>query len=466
MASNSMPMLAAFLAIIAGGLSVAMFLLWRAKASLEARLQDNVAARAGAEATLEQVRLELSQTDEQLAEAITQRDIVRDKLTATERNEALANQKLEVMELRLKDFEVLRTQFEQYAKAAALETGNQLSNKLMEDHVRARKQTHEQFEQFTKTASEQLLAKQQELATTLGNVQGQMNDSKSQLATLLRMQQNPMGAGAEGEVIMSSILEQYGFTIGQEYELQVHMAGDEGSLRPDCVVYLPHQHAVIVDSKASQHIAALFRAEGTPEFDEMFKNIQTTMRAHAKALASKAYQDNLRKLKNRNGQPITRTTMVMFIPNDEVVTRLMHKDPNLMQYMRENDIVLAGPVTLSGIFLTARALVREAKQMDEHHAIVELTSELMADLATALGYAEDVMKGVRSSATAYDKFAASMNRGVTARLKRLAAKGVRPAKNKQLPGNLARYDITKADEVIQGEAEEVAAILSLPKDAA
>jgi DNA recombination protein RmuC len=255
-----------------------------------------------------------------------------------------------------------------------------------------------------------------------------------------------------------------------DYELQVHLAADEGTLRPDCVIYLPHQHAIIVDSKASQHIFALFReAEGTPEFEAIFRELQASMRAHAKALGSKAYQDNLRKLKNRHGQAITRTTLVMFIPNDEVVTRLMGKDPNLMQYMREHDIVLAGPVTLSGIFLTARALVREAKQMDEHHAIVELTSELMADLITALGYAEDVMKGVRTSATAYDKFAASLNKGVMARLKRLAAKGVRPAKNKQLTGNLARYSIHREDDVVAGEAEEisdVATLVALPKDAA
>ncbi len=422
-------MLAVVLAVFCALMSVAVFVLWRAKTTLEAKLRHELLQRMDAE-----------------------------------KNEALALQKVEAAEIRLRDFEQLKTQFEQYAKAAALETGNQLSNKLMEDHVRARKQTHEQFEQFTKTASEQLLQKQQELATTLGKVQGQVNDSRNQLSTLVRAMQNPIGAGAEGEMIMGNILQQYGFTLGVDYELQVHLAADDGSLRPDCVVYMPHQHAIIVDSKASQHIFALFRAEGTPEFDVAFKEIQASMRAHAKALGGKAYQDNLRKLKNRHGQPITRTTLVMFVPNDEVVTRLMQKDPNLMQYLREHDIVLAGPVTLSGLFLTARALVREAKQIDEHQAILELTAELMGDLITALGYAEDVMKGIRGSATAYDKFAASLNRGVMARLKRLAAKGVRPAKNKQLPSNLPRYEITKADEVIQGEADEVVEVLSITKE--
>jgi DNA recombination protein RmuC len=450
-------MLPVILSVICALLCGVIFVLWRKAERAAASLQAALVSAAATDARIGPI-------EEELVGLRESREALQQRLVGAERNEALANQKLEVMELRLKDFEQLRTQFEQYAKAAALETGNQLSNKLMADHVRAREETHKQFEQFTKTARDELLVKQQELATTLGTVQGQVNDSRSQLTTLVRAMQNPIGAGAEGEVVMNNILQQHGFTPGTDYELQVHLAGEEGSLRPDCVIYLPHQHAIIVDSKASQHIFALFRAEGTPEFDAAFRDIQSTMRAHAKALGGKAYQDSLRKLKNRNGEPITRTTLVMFVPNDEVVTRLMHKDPNLMQYLRENDIVLAGPVTLSGIFLTARALVREAKQMDEHHAILELTSELMADLGTALGHAEDVMKGIRGSATAYDKFAASMNRGVTARLKRLAAKGVKPAKNKALPANLPRYEITKADEVIQGEAEEVVEILSLPKE--
>ncbi len=458
-------MLAAVLAVISGLLCIALFAVWRSKTTIEAHAREDAKARAAAEATLAPMEQALSNSKDEIASLNHESDALRERLVSAEKNEALANQKLEGLEQRLKDFEMLKTQFEQYAKSAALETGNQLSNKLMADHVRAREETHKQFEQFTKLASEQLLTKQQELATTLGQVQGQMNDSKAQLSTLVRAMQNPIGAGAEGEIVMNNILQQHGFTPGVDYELQVHLATDEGNLRPDCVVYLPQQHAVIVDAKASQHIFALFRAEGTPEFDEAFREIQTSMRAHAKALGGKTYQDSLRKLKNHHGQPITRTTLVMFVPNDEVVTRLMNKDPNLMQYLRDHDIVLAGPVTLSGLFLTARALVREARQVDEQHAILEMVSALMGDVIMAVKHAEKIIGGIKSSASAFDQFSASMNRGLS-RLRKIQGKGINPPKNVALPGNLPRYDISKADEVIQGEAEETAEILSLPKDAA
>ncbi len=439
-------------------LSGVAFMLWRGRAGLEAGLRTEHAARAAADATM-------AGMEEELARLRDARDALLARATLAEKNEAVALQKVEAAEQRIREFEQLKGQFEQFAKAAALETGNQLSNKLLTDHQRAREETHKQFEQFTKLATEQLTQKQQELATTMSAVQGQVNSSREQLSTLVRAMQNPIGAGAEGEIVMSNMLQQHGFTQGVDYELQVHLAGEEGTLRPDCVIYLPHQHAIILDSKASQHIFALFRAEGTPEFEGAFRDIQKTMRDHAKALASKAYQDNLRKLKNRNGEAITRTTLVMFIPNDEVVTRLIHKDPNLMQYLREQDIVLAGPATLSGLFLTARALVREAKQKDETHAILELTSELMGDFITSLGYAEDVIKGISNSAKAYDKFGGSL-RNALSKMKRLNAKGVRPAKNKQIPTGIARYSLHREDDVVQGEAEEVVEVLQISKDVA
>lgn len=429
--------------------------------------------RANAQLRAAEARLETQEDyeaklQELLDEAHAELKTINAKFYQAEQEAALAKQDAASARTQLSEqVEQMRTDreaFMTHAKAAAFETGQQLSSKLLEDHKREREEVHKKFEQFTKLASDQFTEKQQELASTLGKVQGQVNDSREQLSLLVRAMQNPIGAGAEGEIIMGNILQQHGFTPGVDYELQVHLAGEDGALRPDCVIYLPHQHAIIVDSKASQHIFAMFRTEGTPEFDNAFREIQSSMRAHAKALAGKAYQESLRKLKNRNDQPITRTTLVMFVPNDEVVTRLMHKDPNLMQYMRENDIVLAGPVTLSGIFLTCRALIQEARQLDAQAEITTLTSELMADLATALGYADDVMKGVRTSATAYDKFAASMNRGVMARLKRLNAKGVRPAKNKQLPASLTRYEISKQDDVLQGEAEEVVSLVALTKE--
>lgn len=442
-------------------LSVAVFVLWRrwsAAQALDAAFQVS-------QAKAEQLQQENDRLRDALETEEQEKETLRASMFELEKREALALQKVEATETRLREHDETKKQFEQYAKSAALATGNELSNKLLTDHQRAREETHKQFEQFTKLATEQLTQKQQELGAALGKVQGQVDASTSQLSVLVRAMQNPIGAGAEGEIVMNNILQQHGFTPGVDYELQVHLAGDDGTLRPDCVIYLPNQHAIIVDSKASQHVFALFRSEGTPEFDAAFKEIQKTMRDHAKALGGKTYQESLRKLKNRNDQPIGRTTLVMFIPNDEVVTRLMRHDPNLMQYMRDHNIVLSGPATLSGLFLTARALINEARQVDAQAEIMELTRELMADFITSLGYADDVMKGITNSAKAYDKFGGSL-RNALSKMRKLGSKGVSPAKNKQIPSGLARYSIHKEDDVLIVEAEETPNVLKIKGDVA
>lgn len=442
-------------------LSIAVFVLWRRWVGAQAL----DAAYQVSHARAEQLQMDNDRLRDALTAEEKEKDALRESLWEGEKREALALQKVETTEVRLREFDEAKKQFEQYAKSAALSTANELSNKLLTDHQRAREETHKQFEQFTKLATEQLTQKQQELGAALGKVQGQVDASTTQLSVLVRAMQNPIGAGAEGEIVMNNILQQYGFTPGQDYELQVHLAGEDGTLRPDCVIYLPNQHAIIVDSKASQHVFTLFRTEGTPEFDIAFKDIQKTMRDHAKALGGKTYQESLRKLKNRHDQPISRTTLVMFIPNDEVVTRLMQKDPNLMQYMRDHNIVLSGPATLSGLFLTARALINEARQVDAQAEIMELTRDLMADFITSLGYADDVMKGITNSAKAYDKFGGSL-RNALSKMRKLANKGVLPAKNKQIPAGLSRYSIHREDDVLNIEAEENPAVLSLKGDVA
>jgi len=454
----------AVLGVVSVVLVAATVVLWRKAEKANAAAQDAQLALVAAETKLEPLLQELDSARDEAASVARDREALQGRIHTAEKNEAVALQKVEAVEIRLREHEQLKTQFEQYAKSAALETGNQLSSKLMEDHMRSREETHNLFKQFTQTASEELLKKQHELAGTMEVLRGRVEQSGNQVNVLVRAMKNPIGAGAEGEIALNNLLQQLGLTPGVDYDLQVHLAGEASDLRPDGVVYLPNDQALIIDAKASQHIFALYEADGTPEFDGVFDRVRATMKNHVRQLATKAYREELKKMLGAKGRNLSRAMLVMFVPNDEIITRLRRKDPELMDMLAKAEIILAGPATLPAVFMYAGTLIREAKQQDEHHAILELTSELMADLITALGHAEDVMKGVRSSATAYDKFAASMNRGVMGRLKRLGAKGVRPAKNKQLPGNLPRYDITKQDEILQGEAEEVGTVLSLPKE--
>jgi DNA recombination protein RmuC len=58
--------------------------------------------------------------------------------------------------------------------------------------------------------------------------------------------------GNWGELIVERIFEASGLSRGREYDSQVGLRTEDGKLRkPDFVVYLPGDKAVIVDSKVS-----------------------------------------------------------------------------------------------------------------------------------------------------------------------------------------------------------------------
>lgn len=454
-------------------LSVFCYVLWNRAGKAEARAQGAELELAKASAAV----VELERITTEIASARTEIEEWRTRAHKEQTSAQVLEEKLRGLEQQRAEAEQLKQQFEQYAKAAALSAGSEISNKLLADHQREREQaqkqqqaeretTYKQFEQFTKTASEQFLQRQQELTQALGKLQSNVDLSSGKLEVLVRAMKNPIGAGAEGEIMLDNLLKQLGLLPGQDYQLQVHLAGEENILRPDGVIFLPNEQALVVDAKASQHIYALYEAEGTEAYEEVFTKLCNSMWAHVKALSGKNYRGEVAKWLRGQERNASRVMLVMFVPNDEVVTRLRSRDPELYSEMLKNEIILAGPTTLSAVCMAASTLIREARQRDEQHALIDLTSSLMADIATALTKAESVMRGIRTSAKAFEEFSASINAGVLRTMRRIESKGLKPAKNKALPANLPRYSITREDEVVNGEAEEVNELLSLPQDAA
>ncbi|MFN7612443.1 MAG: DNA recombination protein RmuC [Alphaproteobacteria bacterium] len=442
-------MVAVFMGAVSALLSFTVLLLWRKVSGAQAA----ESARAVAEAKFAQVSAAYENTKVALEEA----DDARER---AERGEALALQKAEQMAASMGEFEALKLQFEQLSKAALREA----TTALIEDSRKERVEAQKQYVQFAKTATEPLFKSYEQLMTTMGKVQGQVDTSSAQLGVLVRAMKNPIGAGAEGEIAFNNLLQQLGLTAGQDYDLQLHLAGETGNLRPDGVIYMPHDQVLVIDAKASQHIYALYEAEGTPEAAAVFDRVRASMKQHIKALAGKAYREEVARMLKARGRAASRVMLVMFVPNDEVITRLRRADAELTELLGKSDIMLVGPATLPAVFHVASTLIREARRQDEHHAIMELTQGLMGDIITALGHVQKISNGIGTSANAFNDFSRSVNSGVLRKLRHLYDKGLHPAKNRAIPANLPHYEIHKAESEISGEAEEIVPVLALGKE--
>ncbi len=95
------------------------------------------------------------------------------------------------------------------------------------------------------------------------------------------------------------------------------------------------------------------------------------------------------------------------------------------------------------------------RQAENQQRIVEGAQNLLEALATALGLAAGVGKGIKAAAESFEKLTRSVNGRLLPRARKLAALGV-PA-GKTLPANLPAYTVMsqEGDQLIEGEAEEV-----------
>ena len=128
----------------------------------------------------------------------------------------------------------------------------------------------------------------------LQETQARLHEDAGNLARALTGDSKAQGDW--GELILERVLETAGLTEGREYDLQLSRTDEDGGRkRPDAVVYLPANRAVIVDAKCS--LTAFVEAMRAPEGDEREAALDRhlgSVRRHVKELAAKDYQDLLR----------------------------------------------------------------------------------------------------------------------------------------------------------------------------
>ena len=80
-----------------------------------------------------------------------------------------------------------------------------------------------------------------------------MRDSHSALQretrNLVQALSKPQVRGQWGEIALRRLVELAGMTAHCDFEEQVHVAGEDGALRPDMVVHLPEGRDIVVDVK-------------------------------------------------------------------------------------------------------------------------------------------------------------------------------------------------------------------------
>ncbi len=388
---------------------------------------------------------------QQLADSLQQVQQAR----AAETEAARLRQQLQDMQQQMQEWDKLKQESLQAARASVLQAGQELSSKLLEDHKREMIQARKESEETTQKTTEGLLKHFQTLEQSVHHLHQNITEQRGTVDTMWEALKNPTAAGNMGEIGLENSLKSVGLEAGRDFQMQYALRTREGrQFRPDAVVFLPRDTVMVIDSKASTFLLHMAEAKTPEEKDAATQAVRKSMMAHVRVLASKDYKSTVQEVfKDTQGKSPRRILNVMFVPNEAALEHMYQADGTFLKRCAELDIIPAGPTGLAGLLALSRIEIDMAQQAENHERIMEQTQQLLEALSQVITHAGNMGKSLKQAAEHFHKFGRSVNSRLLPRAKRMEQLGVRPSKGKPLPQPLAAF--TVLDEPLLLEAEEV-----------
>lgn len=278
--------------------------------------------------------------------------------------------------------------------------------------------------------------------------QGQVRDETAKLVNALRS--SPKARGRWGEQSLKNVLEQAGLSPFADFQTEVSVGTDDGTLRPDVIVRLPGGRQLVIDAKCSLN-AFLDASDAT---DDDARN--SAMRAHAASVRNHAQQLGSKSYWDKFGDAAD--YVVMYIPGEHFLFAALEQDARLWEWAIERRVLLATPTNLVAIARTVANVWRQEKLVEEARAIDALGKELHERLAVAATHLRRVGGGLNSAVDNYNKFVASFEGRVLVSARRFrdhsVGTGAREIENVETVDALAKP--TVGDMALLAAVDDVA----------
>ncbi len=177
---------------------------------------------------------------------------------------------------------------------------------------------------------------------TLSTAQLRMHEETTKLSSALS---TTRAAGTWGEVQLRRVVELAGMIEHCDFDVQMSVTDDEGTNRPDMVVYLPGGQQIIVDAKAPSEAYREAAAEPDPAKRLVkLREHAAKVRGHVDKLADRGYWAKFKP---------TPEYVVLFLPGDSFLAAALEADPSIMDRAIDRKVLLATPMTLVALLKAA-----------------------------------------------------------------------------------------------------------------
>jgi DNA recombination protein RmuC len=201
---------------------------------------------------------------------------------------------------------------------------------------------------------------------------------------------------------------------------QVHTVGESQIIRPDMIVRMPDQRALVVDVKTPLD-AYLSAAEAEDDVQRKLglERHAKNVRAHIRMLSSKAYWDQFDE---------SPEFVILFIPGDQFLSAALNEEPDLIEYALSKQIILATPTSLVALLKAVAYGWRQLALAENAKEIRILAEDLYGRLATFVTHMNRVGRQLASSVENYNKAVGSLERSVLPGARKFVDLGIHAGK--------------------------------------
>jgi DNA recombination protein RmuC len=333
------------------------------------------------------------------------------------------------------------------AKSSLFSLGTELSNQLIELHKKENLESRKLSEEKVEKSAEKFNKEFERIVESVSKLDSKIQESKDTMDLVKQSLLSPSGAGALAEITLENILKASGLKNETDYHMQYHIMGENSErFRPDALVFLPGNNAMIIDAKASK-----FLLEGD------FEALEKSMTIHLKNLTSRDYQNNILGHFEKKGIKYNNVVTLMFLPSEHAIEKISDlSNGDFMQKAWNLGIYPVGPAGLVNMLSLAKFQISDHLRNENYKLILEEVRKLINSISIISEYSRKMGGNLQNLVSNYDKFAASFNRNFLTKAKNLSNLGLESIKIKNIEqSSLERYQmITSKAEMIDVEKEE------------